>query len=339
MARRAVAALALAALVVAACQPPPKSDGVTAPVPTDRAAAVAPPATDITPAPSARAAAGPAATPGPVPAPTAPAPAATAAPTSAPSAPAEPPPTAAAPSGSAPPAPAPPAPREPPPAEPAPGAPDDLAGLGALCRPYLRADYARLVVEIDHQSGAAPTDAAVEHLLRVLRSVVAKPAGVVLAGGGEIPGGARTWTVDDLRGVASQHRSQYSSVDQVVLYLLAVRGAFEDDAIGVAYRASEFAVFPDQIGDLATLLGGRAVLERAVLVHEAGHLLCLVNLTYTSALDHADPDHPHHSRDPNSVMYYAVETSAVAQVFNGAPPSDFTAADRADLEGLRTGRY
>lgn len=217
--------------------------------------------------------------------------------------------------------------------------PDDRAGLGAMCRAYLRGDVPRLVVEIDHQAGAQLSAPAVDHLVATVRGVVDKPGGVALAGGNEIPGDARTWTADQLRATAREHRSQHSSPEQVVVYVLAVRGESSDDAIGVALNATEMAVFPDEVGGLAALVGGRAALERAVLVHEAGHLLCLLNLGYTSTIDHEDPDHPHHSRDRGSVMYYAVETSAVGQVFNGPPPADFTANDRADLEGLRSGRY
>lgn len=230
-----------------------------------------------------------------------------------------------------------PAPAPRPPAAPAPA---DRAGLGALCRPYLRAEYPRLVVEIDVQAGAELTPGAVEHLLAVLRSVVAKPGGVVTAGGNTVAGGSQTWSVEQIAQTAAANRSQFSSSEQVVLYVLALRGQLgAGGTLGVAYNASEFAVFPDEMGALATLLGGPTALERAVLVHEAGHLLCLVNVTYDSAIPHEDAEHPHHSNDRTSVMYWAIETSAVAQLFSGPPPDDFTAADRADLDGLRTGRY
>lgn len=225
------------------------------------------------------------------------------------------------------------------PAPPQPG-PSDLAGVGAMCRDYLRGSIPRLVVEIDHQAGVRPSEAAIQHLLAVLGGVVEKPGGVVLAGGNEIPGGAEVWTVDALRALAQEHRSQYSSATQATVYVLALRGRFEqEDSIGVAYRASEFALFPERIDSLAVLLGGATALTRAVLVHEMGHLLCLINLGYSSAIDHEDPEHPHHSSDRASVMFWAIENSAVAQLFTGPPPDDFTANDRADLEGLRTGRY
>lgn len=240
-----------------------------------------------------------------------------------------------------------------PPAQPAPGAqdeepeaaerpaglPDDRAGIGAMCRPYLRGDVPRLVVEIDAQPGAAPARAAVDHLASVLGDVLDKPGGVRVAHE-EIPGRARTWTRDEVRELAQQHRDRSSSGDELVMYVLALRGQFErTEVLGLSFSATEFAIFPDTIGTVSTLLGGRAAVERAVLVHEAGHLLCLVNLTYRSDIDHEDPEHPHHSGDRASVMHWSIETDAIAQFFTGPPPADFTDNDRADLDGLRDGRH
>jgi hypothetical protein len=216
---------------------------------------------------------------------------------------------------------------------------DDRDGLGAMCRAYLRPDVPRLVIEVAHQAGAMPTGAALDHMTGTLEGVLDKPGGITVRAV-EIPSGPQTWSENDVRVLAERHRVERSSSEQAVMQVVALRGQFEDrETLGVAFDASTFAGFPDRIDGLATLLGGRDAIERAVLVHEAGHLLCLVNITYRSAIDHEDPERPHHSRDPESVMYWAVANSAVAQVFSGPPPADFTANDRADLEGLRTGRY
>lgn len=230
---------------------------------------------------------------------------------------------------------------DPPDAQPDAGAPqvpepEDLGPPGAMCRQYLRAPS--VVVEIDWQRGAEPTAAARQHLVGILRQ--ATQSDVTLAGGSEIPGEAEVSSPDSLRALAAAHRDNFSTRDRAAMYVLSVRGRFqEESALGVAYRASEYAIFPDLIGGLSALLGGRTAIERAVLVHEAGHLLCLVNIGYTSAFDREDPEHPKHSSDRSSAMHWAIETSAVAQLFSGPPPDSFTAQDLADLEGLRTGRY
>lgn len=219
--------------------------------------------------------------------------------------------------------------------------PDDAGPLGGSCRAYLRGEIPRLVVELQHQAGAAARGAAVDHLSSTLSNVVDKPGGVEVAGPAEIPGEGRAWTADELRAFASEHRTQRSSEEQTVMHVLSVHGQFEGGGVlGVAINATTFALFSDEIDDLTLdLLGGRDAIERAVLVHEAGHLLCLVNITYDSEIDHEDPEHANHSRHEGSVMHWAIETSAIGQVFSGPPPSEFHPDDLADLEGLREGRY
>lgn len=219
--------------------------------------------------------------------------------------------------------------------------PDDAGPLGSACRAYLRDDIPGMTIEVAYQSGAQPASGAVDHLVSTLREVVDKPDGVELSGPTQVPGGARTWTTSELRAFAAEHRTRSSSADDAAMYVLAVRGEFEQDGVlGVAVSATQLVVFPDNIGELGTdLLGGREAIERAVLVHEAGHLLCLLNITYQSDLGHEDPEHPRHSVHEDSVMHWAIETDAISQFFSGAPPAQFHPDDRSDLEGLRDGRY
>ena len=216
--------------------------------------------------------------------------------------------------------------------------------LGELCRSYLRPDVANLVIEIDAQDGAALPPAVVEHLRATLVGVADKPGGIVVDAGGTIPGGGEAWTVDRLRALAAETRSVAPSADTVVVHVLSLRGEPDQNSeiassIGVAFGGGEFAVFPDRVDSLALLLGGAEAILQAVTVHEAGHLLCLVNLGYTSDIAHEDPEYPRHSSNQGSVMFHAIETTAIGQLFSGPPPRDFDADDLADLEGLRTGRY
>lgn len=218
---------------------------------------------------------------------------------------------------------------------------DDLGGVGANGRAMLRSSHPTMVVEVDVQEGLDPDPAALDHLLGVLGSVTDKPNGIVQAGGNRFASDRTTWSSADLRAVAEQHRSNHSDAETVAVYVLYLRGGFQDEeAIGVAYNASAFAVFPEKwSGTLSQTLGSATAVERAVLVHEAGHLFGLVNLTYDSRFDREDPEHPGHSNERDSVMYWAIESTAIGQVFSGPPPDDFNEADRADLGFLRTGSY
>lgn len=220
---------------------------------------------------------------------------------------------------------------------------DDAADVGSNGRAILRGDRPSLVVEIDAQQGVVPDEAAVAHLMSVLDEVTDKPAGIRQEGVDTFASTTTTWTTEDLRGAAAEQRSTSTTDDEVSIHVLYVAGSHgEDDAqtnaIGLAYSASTIALFPDRWQGLSSMLGSSQAIERAVLVHEIGHLLGLVNLGYTSDMDHEDPDQPGHSDNEGSVMFHAVETTLIGQVFSGPPPSTFDEDDLSDLEGLRTGR-
>lgn len=119
--------------------------------------------------------------------------------------------------------------------------------------------------------------------------------------------------------------------------LLLVRGTFggDEDVLGVALRGDLIALFRDSIASASTpLISGRSI-EDAVLLHEIGHLLGLVDVALDTG--RADPEHPGHSKNRDSVMYWAVESGVVTQVLEGGPPKDFDAADLGDLLALRNG--
>jgi hypothetical protein len=62
-----------------------------------------------------------------------------------------------------------------------------------------------------------------------------------------------------------------------------------------------------------------------------------VNLVYTSPADHEDDDHPGHSNNDESVMYWAVESQSLNSFFTGNLPNEFDADDLADMEGMKSG--
>ncbi len=223
------------------------------------------------------------------------------------------------------------------------GGVDDFARLGANTQLYLSSQIPKLVVEIDALRGYEPSESAVSLLRTRLASVVDKPGGIEILPVETFGGGRDRWTEAELLLVQRQNRDRWSDRNEIVLYILYVDGAFADDetSLGVSFNASMYAMFVEQIrGSAATPLVPARVIERAVLVHEMGHILALVNLGYESPRDREDPTHDGHSNNPDSVMYWAVDNVGVANLVGGrtSPPTQFDADDLADLEDLKRGR-
>jgi hypothetical protein len=194
-----------------------------------------------------------------------------------------------------------------------------------------------MVVEVDWVKGRAPSQTALDHLSSVLRRELDKPGGVTVERGNEIASGRSEWSLGDLIALEKANRARRSGGTRATMWIGFVDGTFaaNDGALAVAFSASATAIFRDRIGTATSSLVLEPEIERAVLVHEAGHLLALVNIGYRSRYAHEDTQHPNHSNNPASVMYWAVEDISVRNLLRGGPPDDFDQADRADLAMLR----
>jgi hypothetical protein len=186
-------------------------------------------------------------------------------------------------------------------------------------------------IEIRTQTDANPDQHAVDHLAGVLRSVSGHAVSVT--SGGAIAGGAKDWSADELRALAGPPTTAASTT--VAIHLLYVHGTFEgnDGVLGAAVQGDTAAIFIDRIHESATPLIGSAGIETAVTTHEVGHLLGLVDLVLHTGRQ--DAEHPGHSTNRQSVMYWAVESSLIADVLTGGPPTEFDSADLADLAVIR----
>jgi hypothetical protein len=170
-------------------------------------------------------------------------------------------------------------------------------------------------------------------VVSVLHDVTGKP---VTVAPGSVAGGGRSWTNDDLVAVARQGRPTVGD-GRVVLHVLFLHGDYAEDAnsLGVAIGADVIAVFPDAIDSAGSPLVDAATIEDAVTLHEVGHLMGLVDLALPT--HRGDPDHPGHSPDRGSVMYWAVDSDLISQALDGPPSTSFDQADLQDLAALRNG--
>jgi hypothetical protein len=213
---------------------------------------------------------------------------------------------------------------------PAPGSGSPGDGAVRFLRP---AATSRLQVEVQSQSGAQPPSAAIAHLRQVLSDATGKPVDVTDGG---TPPVRSTWSAADVRNAAISG-ARPSAPEVGVLHLLYVHGSADTggDTLGVSVASDVAVVFPDRIDDAAGGLASPSALVDAVTMHEVGHLLGLVDLVLHRGRQ--DPEHPGHSRNSGSVMYWAVESSLVGDLLTGGPPRDFDGDDRAELAAIRRG--
>lgn len=212
------------------------------------------------------------------------------------------------------------------------GSPISAGPVGSMGQVLLSASTPRAIVEIDTTDGASLGDAARGALEDRLREHGNKEE-VVYRDGSTVPAQQR-YSDDDLRQIAAEHRGGEPGDGTVRIYVLVLEGRSDrGDAVGVAFDAISFAIFPEQIsgGPLGLSSGGY---EEAVAVHELGHLFGLVNLTGEGAF-HEDPENPGHSRNEDSVMYWRVEDASITSFFDGGPPTEFDEADRREMDRIR----
>lgn len=215
-------------------------------------------------------------------------------------------------------------------------APSPLGGPGTYAPAYLRpAPYGRVVLELISQDGARLRSASIDHSVGALRSASGKE--VTVSAWTEFGDGRTSWDGDSIRAAADAHGRLRHGDGQAVMRVLALRGEFgpNDGAIGVAVRGDVMAVFVDKVRRASTPLVGGDEIEKAVTLHEVGHLLGLVDLYLSTGRQ--DPEHPGHSPNEESVMFWAVESDLIGQVLGDGPPTTFDEADRRDLAAIRNG--
>ncbi len=213
---------------------------------------------------------------------------------------------------------------------------------GSLALACLQSDrFTSMVVEIDYEPGYKPMTSSTDMLLERLEEVCDKPNGISVEFSEVNYEFEGAWTADAVREQAWIHKSgDVMDASELRWQLLFPEGEYsENGVLGVAVDGSSIALFGDTIEESDGPFGRPSVenVENSVIVHEIGHLLGLVNLVYTSPADHEDAEHPGHSNNEDSVMYWAVNSADLANIFFGSIPNEFDQDDLADLAGMADG--
>ncbi|HOM29713.1 MAG TPA: hypothetical protein PLS81_09690 [Deltaproteobacteria bacterium] len=122
------------------------------------------------------------------------------------------------------------------------------------------------------------------------------------------------WTTSEIVGVAQTLWDATSPPEEQVIHVLFLNGYYEDAEgikdrmLGVSFGGTSLiAVFKDVVESSSGSGLVKRYVEQATLVHEAGHLLGLVNNGVVPCTAHEDPEHPRHCANPVCVMFWLNE--------------------------------
>lgn len=201
------------------------------------------------------------------------------------------------------------------------------------------ATYTSLVVEVDYVQGQQPSTTALQQLQTRLEERCNKPGGVTILVNDQVPSGGTVYSVADNKALEAQHRSTFTSGTTAAIYVLYLDGQSDQDSgggrvLGWAHGPTSIGIFRESIVASSNALATTPEVEAAVLVHEAGHVLGLVNNGTPMVSAHEDTAHPAHDVDDDCIMHWQIETSDIrALALNrGSIPTQFDARCVADLQ-------
>ena len=223
---------------------------------------------------------------------------------------------------------------------------------------YLQSsEYSSLSVEYDWVSGQDPNASATALLEERIEITCDKPGGVNTALSGLVPQSRTgfTYNLSEIENIEDTCRNIKPDPwsGKMAIYILYLNGWYrgEDDhpmkkVLGVSYRASSIAVFRDAVwtGSSGPLSWKR---EAAVLIHEYGHLMGLVNIGYRSQLNHEHVtisgttgnytrEYDKHCNDTNCVMYPEIEYLQLNPIIVQNQTTNFCVNCTKDISALRT---
>lgn len=195
--------------------------------------------------------------------------------------------------------------------------------------------YQKLIVDLQYVPGYQPSASAVNHLQQFLSSLLNKPGGIQIQQNALATSFNNNLTLSSIRSIEDQYRKVFSSGQQMSIFILITDGYYSDNKVlGLAYNNSSICLFGKNLHDHSGATGqpGRSVMEAAVLEHETGHLLGLVDKGSPMQTFHKDTAHGSHCNNRDCLMYYAAETSDAAGFLAGSQVPVLDAACLSDLE-------
>lgn len=212
--------------------------------------------------------------------------------------------------------------------------------VGASANELLGKDqYEELVVEVQSPPGYSPKQQSLNNMQNFLNQHLKKPEGIKVVES-EVSGlSQNAYSVEEIRNIEDDARTESTSGNTITIFLLFVDGKRQEDdgnqtTLGLAYYNTSAAFFGKNIRQLSGGIGNpsRAKLETAIINHELGHLLGLVNNGTPMQSDHQDDDNGAHCDVDDCLMYFSVETGDVVSNLAGGSVPTLDQQCQNDLE-------
>lgn len=219
---------------------------------------------------------------------------------------------------------------------------DNKKGPGASAGALLaEQDFDQLKVEIQYVKGFKPTQRALDSFKSFLNTNLHKSGGISfketkIAN----PGDDNKYSTSEIRKIEDQNRSIYNGDKTIGVYFLFANGQYNKDSdnkktLGIAYWNTSMVIFEETIQDLSDGIDEPAThkLERAVIKHEMGHNMGLVNNGSPMQTDHQDKDKGSHCDDKDCLMHWTVKTGDVVdKIITGGNVPTMNQNCRNDLQ-------
>lgn len=185
-------------------------------------------------------------------------------------------------------------------------------------------EYRALIVEIDYMGRQnRPDERALDSLQAFLERHLNKTE-ITIIDPVEVPSGSRnTFSATDIRNLEETYRTHYTKFDVLTVYMLIVNGRYErNNVLGIAYQNTSTAFFGLAFEDATAGFSApsRYLTEAIAFRHEFGHLMGLVGIPGSGTItrsDHKDEEHGNHCTDNSCLMYYAMESPDLFDLFLG----------------------
>jgi hypothetical protein len=176
--------------------------------------------------------------------------------------------------------------------------------------------YKSLMVEIQYVEGYKPDVGTLEYLQTFLYTYLKKPNGINILLR-EIPAiEQEALSMEEVLAIEKENRNLFVKEDKMAMYILITNGVHPGNKIlGMAYRNTSAVVYGKAIKKYSS--SGKLPhkkLETAVLLHEIGHLLGLVNKGSTPRSIHVNSTFHDHCNNRKCLMYHSVETKSFSSI-------------------------